>query len=172
MAEVLERKSKFAPLPPVRRKLAEHGRQTHLITVESAEYPEDFLKPEFWALVAKDMQLGDHVEIRDDSMSFWGEYIVLGCDATWAQLHQLRQAQLVPAEQRLISPDFLVAFKGPHRKWCIVRISDGAIVHEGEQHRGAANLWLEGYAKTIGASVSRPIAQAEPAPAAKAKKAA
>lgn len=141
-------------LVPNRRALAEQVRQTHVVTVESAEHPEDFLKPEFWSLVARDMRLGDHVEIRDDAMTYWGEFLVLACDSTWAKLHRLRESKLVPAAEREISPDFKVEHKGPHRKYCVIRLSDKSIIHEGEPDRSRANRWLEEYARTIGAKLA------------------
>lgn len=159
MSEVATKEErKINAVVPNRRQLAEHGRQTHIITVEDASHPEDFLDPAFWALVAKDMQLGDHVEIRDDGMTFWGEYLILAADKTWAKLHKLRESKLVPVEERSISPDYSVQYKGPHKKYCVVRKSDSSIVHEGAPDRASANVWLEGYARTVGAPVVKKAA--------------
>lgn len=155
MAEKPEEKRELTQLVPSRRQLAESVRQTHVVTVEDAKHPEDFLSPEFWALVAKDFVIGDHIELRDDGMTYWAEYLVVACDRTWAKVHPLRQATLTPVEEMPISKDFDVAFKGPHRKWCVIRISDKSIVHEGEQDRTSANRWLEGYAKTVGAPLAK-----------------
>lgn len=144
----------FVQLPPQRRQLADFGKQHHVVTVEAAEFTEDFLKPEFWALVAKEFKVGDTIEIRDDGMTFWAEYLVLGCGATWAKVSKLRSYALVPEEQRSVAPDFKVEYKGPHRKYCVIRLSDKSIVHEGEQDAAAANRWLESYAKTVGAKLA------------------
>lgn len=155
MSETEKKEHQVQAVVPNRRQLAEHGRQTHLVTVDNADFPKDFLDPAFWALVAKEMQLGDHVEIRDDGMTYWGEFLVLAADKTWAKLHLLRETKLVPMEERSISPEFLVQFKGPHKKWSVIRKADSTIVHDGEPDRGAANRWLEQYARTIGAPIAK-----------------
>lgn len=150
-----EEKIRFsAQLAPLRRQLAEQAVRHHVVTVESAEHADDFLKPEFWALVAKELTIGDRIEIRDDSMTFWAEYLVTACGSTWAKVQQLRNHKLVPEDEKSVAPDFLVEFKGPHRKWCVLRRSDKSVIHEGEQDRAAANRWLEGYAKTTGAKLA------------------
>lgn len=152
----VEQEDPNRPVPqlmPQRRRLAEHARNHHVITVEDAKHPGDFLKPEFWALVAKEMQPGDRVDIQDDGLTFFGEYLVLACDATWAKLHALHIAELVPAKEQEISPDFKIEFKGPHLKYCVIRLSDNQIVHEAAATRIDANTWLIGYARTIGAKI-------------------
>lgn len=142
------------PVVPNRRMLAEHGRQTHLVTVETVENPADFEDPAFWSLVAKEMALGDHIEVRDDGMSYWAEFLVVSCDRTWAKVAKLREVRLTPIKDDAISPDYEVAWKGPHRRWCVIRLSDRSPVHEGAQDRAAANTWLIEYARNIGAKLA------------------
>jgi hypothetical protein len=141
-------------LAPQRRKLAEYARQHHVVTVEDAEHPEDFLQPEFWALIAKDMQVGDRVDVQDDELTFFGEYLVMACDRTWAKLHKLHETALVPPKEAAVSPDFDIQYKGPHLKYCVIRKSDKSIVHEGAASRVDANSWLLGYARTTGAKIA------------------
>lgn len=162
MAEVLE-KQKTEEKPravgmavPNRVQSAEHGRNVHLFTAESGEHPEDFLRDEFWGLVSKNFSPGDHVEIRTDDMIFWGEYLVLAADRTWAKLHPLREIKLPSASSRQVSPEYKVEWKGPHKKYCAIRIKDSSIVHEGEQERAGAERWLEGYVRTIGRPTGAP----------------
>lgn len=156
MSEAAE-KLKERPLVqiiPARCKLAESVRSTHVITVEDASHPEDFLKPEFYSLVARDFVVGGHVEIVDDQMTFFGEYLVTACDSTWAKVHPLREIKLVASKEMPVHSDFSIEYKGTHRKFCVIRLRDKTIVHEGAQDRAAANLWLIGYAKTTGLKVA------------------
>lgn len=135
---------------PNRVQMAENGRNTFLFTAESGAQKEDFLRPEFWGLVSKSFRPYDHVEIRIDDATFWGEYLVLASDRTWAKLHPLREIALPSATVDDIDPDYKIEWKGPHLKYCVIRVSDASVVHEGEQERGGAGQWLEGYIRTIG----------------------
>lgn len=164
MAEVLE-KPKLEEKPravgmaaPQRVQTAEHGRNVHLFTAENGEHPEDFLRDDFWGLVSmqKGFQPYDHIEIRTDDGTFWGEYLILACDRTWAKLHPLREVRLPSANARQVNPEYKVEHKGAHRKYCVIRVKDSSVVHEGEQERMGAERWLEGYLRTIGRPVGAP----------------
>lgn len=154
-AVVKAEERKIPQLVPTRMRVAEAVRQVHCVTVESADFPSDFVEPEFWSLVSKDMRPGDLVEVRDDSMTYFGLFYVMAADQTWAKVEPLFEKKLVPVSERQISPDYKVEYKGPHRKWCVLRISDKSAVHEGEPDRGAANVWLDGYVRTIGARLTK-----------------
>lgn len=161
MAAVLEKtpevKQRSAGMAvPNRVQLAEHGRNIHLFTAESGEHPEDFLLDEFWGLVSRNFAPGDRVEVQTDDMTFWGEYLVLASDRTWAKLFPLREIKLPSANQRQVSPDYKVEHKGSHRKYCVIRIKDSSVVHEGEPERLGAERWLESYLRTIGRPTGSP----------------
>lgn len=136
---------------PQRVGLAEARKRHHVVTVhDTAKNTEDYLDPAFWALVAKDFTVGDTVEIRDDAMTYWGEYLVLGCEPTWAKLQKLREVSLVAvAEQDQISAGYEVKFKGPQLKYCVIRLADKEMVHKESQTREAANDWLRDHLKAM-----------------------
>ena len=135
---------------PNRVQMAEHGRNIHLYTAPSGAIPDDMLAPEYWGLVAKNFAPYDHVEVRCDDGTFWGEYLVLASDRTWAKLHPLRVVDLPNAKVEEVDPRFKIEWKGPHLKFCVIRLDDSSTVHEGEQERSAAALWLQNYLRTIG----------------------
>lgn len=143
-------KRQVAPVVPNRVQMAEHGRNIWLITAEGGEYQEDFLQPEYYANVAVNMRPMDHVEIRCDDGSFWGEYLVIAADRQWAQVMELRSHRLVQALQQPTDKRFRVEYKGPHLKHSVIRLQDSAVLHEGEQTASGANRWLEDYIRTIG----------------------
>lgn len=158
MAEVLnlnvEEKPRATPMvSPNRVQAADHGRNVWLVTSETGDHPEDFLEASYWANVSKDFRPFDHVEVRTDDGTYWAEFLVLASDRTWAKLHLLREARLALVDEVETSPEFKVLWKGPHKKFCVIRISDSSAVHEGEQEKGQAVLWLEGYLRTIGKPV-------------------
>lgn len=149
MAE--EKKREVPPVVPTRIQPAEHGRNVWLIDAESSEHPEDFLKLEFYAHVAKNFRPFDHIEIRTDDGQYWCELLVLAADVTWAKVKLLREHRLEYVEQQAIgATDFEVSYKGRVRLWCVIRKSDKSAVSEGHNDRGAANAWLDNYQRTVG----------------------
>jgi hypothetical protein len=143
-------KREVSPAVPNRLQLAEHALQFHVYTAESGDYPEDFLKPEYWSLVATKFQPYDHIEVRADDGTYWAEFLVVSCDRTWARVHKLRDARLQVANEQPVDPDYKVEWKGPHKKWCVIRQGDKSIVHDGEAEKSFAVRWLEEYVRTIG----------------------
>lgn len=141
-------------LVPNRFGHAEHVRNHWVATVEvgpNGADPSDFLKPEYWSLIAKSLQPYDLIEVRADDGSYWGEFLVRQCDRNWAKVHPLREHKF-GAEEKVAADqgDFEVVWKGPHKKWCVIRRNDSSMVHEGEQEKLGAITWLEGYAKQVG----------------------
>jgi hypothetical protein len=119
-------KREVSPAVPNRLQLAEHALQFHVYTAESGDYPEDFLKPEYWSLVATKFQPYDHIEVRADDGTYWAEFLVVSCDRTWARVHKLRDARLQVANEQPVDPDYKVEWKGPHKKWCVIALQPGA----------------------------------------------
>lgn len=141
---------------PNRVQMAEHGRNIHLYTAPAGAAPEDMLAPAYWGLVSKNFAPYDHVEVRTDDGRFWAEYIVIASDRTWAKLHPLRVVELPNAQLEEVDPGYKIEWKGPHLKFCVLRVSDGSSVHEGEQERSGAVSWLQQYLRTIGTSATKP----------------
>lgn len=151
MAEAAKKQEReVAVITPNRCQMAEHGRNIFLITAESSEFPKDFLDPAFYAHVAKDMRPMDHVEIRTDDGSFWGEYLVIEASINWAKVHELRTVTLEKFGDQPTDKRFRIEWKGPHLKYCVIRTKDSSVVHSGDQLRKDAMTWLEEYVRNIG----------------------
>ena len=146
----VEQPRQVGMIVPTRVQFAEHGRNIHLVTAPAGTQPGDFLHPEYWGMVAKNFQPYDQVEVRTDDRTFWGLFLVLASDRTWAKLHPIHQVELPSAEEPAAHAEFEIEWKGPHLKYCVIRKSDRSIVHEGEQERTGAGRWLDGYVRTIG----------------------
>jgi hypothetical protein len=156
VAVAAPKKREAGMIVPNRVQMAEHGRNHFVATAPSGAQPEDFLKAEYWGMVSKTMKPYDLVEVRTDEGTFWGLYIILASDRTWARLHPLLEVRLPSAEAQEISKDYKIEWKGPHMKYCVIRLSDSSAVHEGEQERRGAEEWLSGYLRTIGKPVGVP----------------
>lgn len=147
---VEEKKRQVGMIVPNRVQMAEHGRNAWLATTPNADHPEDFLEPAYWGHVSKNFKPYDLVEVRTDDATFWGQYVVLASDRTWAKLHPIHEVRLPSMKVDDVDPRFRIEHKGPHLKYCVIRASDNSAVREGEQERGGALRWLEGYLRTIG----------------------
>ena len=60
-------------------------------------------------------------------------------------MHLLQAADLTTKDVSLTQSklqEFAVEWKGPHRKHCVIRLSDQEILHDGEQTKAGAHAWL------------------------------
>jgi hypothetical protein len=141
-------------LAPQRCKLAEHVRAHYVVTVEDATHPEDFLQPEFWALVAKDFAARIPRRHHRRRAHLLRRVPRPRVRSDLGEAPPLHEVQLVPPKEEVVAPDFDIQYKGPHLKYCVIRKSDKSIVHEGAASRVDANSWLLGYARTVGAKIA------------------
>lgn len=129
---------------------AEYKRTVWVATTEGETKREHLTNPAYWAHVAAKMKPYDHIEVRSDDETFWAEYLVLACDRTWAKVQELRYIVLnKPATEQKEDPDFTVEWKGPHRKFAVVRKMDNAIMKEEFTNRTEANIWLTSYRQSM-----------------------
>lgn len=136
-------------LSPARFKLAEYERQIYVATAEEGCTPEDLLKPEHWAHVAKDLKPWDRIEARANDGTWFAEYLVLDTSRAWARVRLLGEVQHITTAdvaqtQASLQGTYRVEYKGPHSKWCVIRNSDNAMQKEGEGSRDAAETWMKG----------------------------
>lgn len=142
-------------LAPLRLQLAEYARQLWTVTLEAGTDPAVLDQPAFWSLVAARFSPYDKIEVRADDGSYYAEYIILGCDRTWAKLQMLFKAQepstdvvtIAAAMQQAPAPDYLVKWRGPLKKWSVIRVADQMMVCEGQQTRIMAENWLANHRK-------------------------
>ena len=141
-----------------RFKLAEHERNVHSITIEEGVTRAQLINPAFLAHVAAKLRPYDQIEVRCDDGTLFAKLLVLQAERTWARVHVLewhnlttRDVSLSQAEDsaepnpaKALSPedDYLVQWKGPHKKWCVIRKADGAYMREAEPDKAAATTWL------------------------------
>jgi hypothetical protein len=154
-----EEKETKRSVMPGRVKLAESARNHWVVTVEQGTTREDLKRPEFWALVSKNMRPYDRLEVRSDDGTFWAEYLVLSSDRAWARVHELRfealgtqDVSLTQAQADDVRSRYEIAWRGPHLKHCVER-KDGSKVErlrEGFGDKLAAQTWLEQHLKTAG----------------------
>jgi len=167
MAEVADKSVKIAQAPaapaaptkpravvidPQRMKIAEYVRNEWVVTAEEGTSVDDIVHPGYWAHMARQLSLYDRIEVRIDTGEFLLELLVKSVGPNWAQVAVLQHHQLVGVADDKTSEahsELDVKFKGPIRKWCVVRKSDDEILHEKEESKLAASTWAAQYESTI-----------------------
>lgn len=142
-------------LTPNMLKEAEYLRTIFAVSVPPEIEPEDILKPEFWAHVAKKLQPTSRIEVMPETGEWFAELIVIACAHNWAQVCQLRFHELTESkkpETKTEEPLFKAVFRGNNKKFCVHRISDGSIVKEELPTMAAAQLWISEHMKTLAAT--------------------
>lgn len=134
---------------PARMKLAEYERQDWVLNVPEEVVPTDLVKPDFWAHMASQMKPYDRVEVRQEDGTWVADLIVLLTDRTWAKVHVLNLYE-IPLEAAVKGEEkHEVAFKGPQRKWCVIRKADGEILKDG-MGKVEATQWKDEHERIVG----------------------
>jgi hypothetical protein len=136
-------------LQPNRFKLAEYERTVHVATVEA--YEGDVRKllsnPNFWANAAQKLKPYDKIEVRDDTGSFYAEFLVLQVGRGWAKVFELSYVELETKVDNKIDDPYEIVWKGPHLKFCVIRKQDGERIHDSFKDKGDAIRWLSDFLK-------------------------
>lgn len=125
-------KKRSVQLGPGRMKLAGYERQEWVVNAPAEHTETDITNPEYFAIVAAQMRPYDRVEIRAEDGTWIIEGIVIGCDRNWAKVHILAKHKLTGVDEAMgdLKSPYRVEFKGPQKKWCIIRNSDNAFIRE------------------------------------------
>ncbi len=138
---VVERKA--TPADMLRFKGREFVVNDYAYTAHPNTQPEDLLAPEYWAHVATQLRVRDRIEVWADDASWIAEYTVLEAGRNYAKLHMLwTQPLSSPMDMAEAQSPYEIVFRGPHAKWSVVRRSDKAVVHDGEEQRDGAAHWV------------------------------
>ena len=139
-------------LDPSRFHLAEAERMPYAITVEQGVTKRHITDPAFLAHVAARLRPYDKIEVRCDDGSFYAELLVLTAERTYARVHllawhDLTTKDVTQTQAAIAQPGYTVEWKGPHRKWCVIRTQDASIVHEQAPGKHEASVWLHEFLK-------------------------
>jgi len=138
-----EEKKRSMQIDPGRMKLSQYERQDWVVNAPQECTVDDLLEPAFWSLMAYQMKPYDRVEVRADDGTWLAELLVIGCDRNWAKVHLLAKHKLTGVDEAMAqSSAHRVEFKGPQKKWCIIRNSDNVFIREeiGSKDKAFAEL--------------------------------
>lgn len=131
--------------------LAESSRNIHVASVEHGIAWDDVQQPAFWAHVARKARRGDRIEVYTDDSSYFGELLVLDVGPAFLKVVPLRFVELMPpaGEQPESANGYAVKWSGPVLKFCVIRESDSARVHQGCAERAEAEAWITSHLKAM-----------------------
>lgn len=158
MSEVIDKPAEAAapadnPVPAKKREvvlveprigLAEHKRQEWVVEAEEGTMPEDILEPVYWSHVAARFNRLDRIEVRQETGEWICELIVVNAERNWASVHvsAFHDLRKVPTTAPSSSIKHRVIWKGNHKKHCVIRIADAAIIQEGFATAALAQEWM------------------------------
>jgi hypothetical protein len=137
-------------LDPKRFAPAEEVRVIWRATLDSNQTLEDVMRPDFWShCVGRRPKVGDLIEIVCDTQAFSATLYVRDVGPQWLSAVFWSE----PKTHETIKPmeglgGFVVDFKGPHLKFCVVRVSDKAVLKDKCATQAEALSWIAAEQRT------------------------
>lgn len=128
-----------------RLSLIEYARNTHHCVPEAETPIEALLDPAYWSGVSMQLKPRDHIEVDAQDGSYFVKLRVIDCGRTFAKVHVLERHEFKDAAPTGKAPpvsEFDVKWAGPHAKWRVVRMSDGAILKDKFETMQSGQEWL------------------------------
>ena len=136
MAEVA--KLRDVILNPQHLQLSEHTMAVFTADCELGITVEDLKNPAYWAHVAPQLQPYYQIWARAEDGSWMAHLTVLSCSRNWAKVHVLNYYELAAEDIEADQSTHKVEWKGPHRKFSVIRIKDGEVIKDGYADKNAA----------------------------------
>lgn len=138
-------------LLPARLQVADHYRSRFGVVSEEGATVDDFLRPDYWAHVANKLRRHDIIEIIPEDGSFFVELLVLNTGTGFAKVMLLREVQLESEADEPLPSDIEVKWRGPHRKFSVIRKSDNEVLKDSFVERTGAEQWAREYERAVAA---------------------
>lgn len=147
-----EAKKRSLTLDPSRKHLAESARRDWVANAEEGTTIQDVMEPSYWAHIASELRPYDHIEVRLDTGEWVAEVLVVSQGLNWAKVHLLHKHDLtMSTEAPPDSQKHIVKWRGPQKKFSVVRIADGSILQECMEKEMAED-WLRKHERTVAAT--------------------
>lgn len=126
------------------------------------------LNPEYWSFVGERMSPYSEIIVRSDDGTYYARFLVLDCGRNFAKVqcldwYNLTTKDVAESQSNVgTAQDYDIVWKGPRLKHIILRKSDGVVIHEGDQLKVAAQMWLDDFLQT---KAPKNVPAEEPSPA-------
>lgn len=124
-------------------------RRWSVSTVDGAPF-DDLLRPGYWTHVAAKLTPGDIIEVHAVDGSYYAELYVRSTSKLEALVAVLAKYEFTTAES-IVAPGYATKWRGPARRWGVVRIDDGSVVRDGFQTEDLAAGFLLDYRRSMAA---------------------
>ena len=133
--------------------LAEAKRRDFVVDVPEDHLRSDLLDPAYWAHVSRELSAFDRIEARSETGEWFCELVVVSAGRNYAVMRELSFFDMTGSavSEPPVESKHMVMLRGP-KKFCVVRISDKAIISEGHSSRIDAETALIQYENRIAAS--------------------
>lgn len=131
--------------------LTEFARQAHHVVPEEGTTIDDLLHESYWSMVAYKFKPCDIVEVHAEDGSYFAELYVRAAGKNWAKMALLRKVDLEPMSAGVATPEYEVAWKGPHRKFVALRTADNEIIKDGFVTREQVVEYIKSHVKALAA---------------------
>lgn len=113
------------------------------VSVPNETERDDLENPKFWEPIAGKVRIGDHLEVMPEDGAWYALLIVRNKEGatikTGGLLYREFDDAAIPSAK--IGADLIVKWRGPVRKFGVVRDSDGAVLKENFTTKGEAFAW-------------------------------
>ena len=135
---------------PTRLFLSSHASRVYRHTAEHSEKPEDVSNPAYFAHVAKQLSFGDKIEVMAEDGSWYREVVVRATGLNEVITGLLSHVDFSgPAETESPDMPYEIKYRGPHRRYSIIRKSDGEAIRDDLQTKEAAGQWLKNHMAVV-----------------------
>lgn len=139
-------------LLPSRFQQAEHARTVWRVVAEEGTTIEDVLKPQFWAHVAHTMARFDRIEVLADDETWFLDLIIRDCGRGFAKVAILAKTEFEASVEKATSIEgFEIAWKGPKRRWSVIREEGRAPIKDNFPGKAQALAWVQEFVQAGGA---------------------
>lgn len=140
-------------LDPTRFNEECHKNTNWSLTVEAGTTLEDVLEPSYLSNVTQKLTIYDRLHVSVDTGEWYAELLVVACGRVWAKLVVLNKVELVNKDDDQLDGEafekFIVQYRGPHLKFCVVRKEDKEPIKENLSTKVEANAWLQSHLLTL-----------------------
>lgn len=137
--------------PMLRR--AEHTNTTWSLRVLAGTPFEEVLRPEFWAHVAqKGIVPNDKIDLHPEEGHYNAELRVRDVGPNWLKVHVIYKDDYVEQLTRSDDdefPGYSIEWKGPVRRFSVIRQSDKTAIGSEFANKQTARLWLVEHMKAM-----------------------
>lgn len=140
-------------MKPTKLFPVEHNVVVYHHTPEFGLNIEDMVKPDYWSHVAKQLRIGHRIEVMAADGAYWAMLIVRAVGRTEAVVQALQHVELGSPAEKIKGDDnpYEVKWRGPTKKFGVVRKSDNEVVRDEFPVREDAERWLKNHMQSLAA---------------------